>query len=60
MEQTWIDRLNKIQGELGELVITVHPDNDGEWEALEKMTTAHKTLRSIDRTPLSQQRMDLK
>ncbi len=59
MTQTWIEQLNHIQGELGELVTIVKPDNDGEWEALEKITTAHKTLRSIDRTPLSQQRMDL-
>ena len=59
MQQTWIEKLNEIQSELGELVTEVKPDNDGEWEALEKMTTAHKTLRSIDRTPLSQQKMDL-
>ena len=55
---TWIERLNKLQNELGKLVTAVQPDNDGEWEALEKMTTAHKQLRAIDRTPLSQQKMD--
>ena len=56
---TWIERLNKLQAELGELITTVVPDNDGEWEALEKMTTAHKQLRSIDRTPLGQQKLNL-
>ena len=59
MELTWVERLNLIQTQLGELVTAVQPDNEGEWEALEKMTQAHKQLRSIDRTPLSQQRMDL-
>ena len=59
MVKNWVERLNAIQKELGELVTAVQPDNDGEWEALEKMTTAHKTLRSIDRIPLSQQKMDL-
>lgn len=59
LEGTWIETLNKIQRELGELLTYVQPDNDGEWEALEKMTTAHKQLRSIDRTPLSQQKLAL-
>ena len=56
---TWIEKLNSLQTELGKLITSVTPDNDGEWEALQKMTTAHKTLRSIDRTPLSQQKMEL-
>ena len=56
-EQTWIEKLNSIQTELADLITEVKPDNDGEWEALEKMTTAHKGLRSIDRTPLSQQKL---
>ena len=56
-DNSWVERLDKIQRELGELLVEVQPDNDGEWEALEKMTMAHKQLRSIDRTPLSQQRM---
>jgi len=60
MKGTWIERLDAIQKNLEELLIEVKPDNDGEWNALEKMITSHKTLRSIDRTPLSQQRMDLK
>jgi hypothetical protein len=58
-EFTWITKLNKLQTDLGELITTVSPDNDGEWEALEKMTAAHKQLRSIDRTPLSQQKLPL-
>jgi hypothetical protein len=59
MELTWIERLNQIQNELAQLLTNVLPDNEGEWEALEKMTAAHKQLRSIDRTPLSQTRMKL-
>lgn len=59
VELTWIEKLNKVQTELADLITAVHPDNDGEWEALEKMTTAHKQLRSIDRTPLSQQKFPL-
>ena len=59
MELSWVERLNIIQSALALLLVEAKPDNDGEWEALEKMTTAHKTLRSIDRTPLSQKRMDL-
>jgi len=59
MNETWIEQLNEIQQHLAELITIVKPDNDGEWEALEKMTTAHKTLRAIDRTPLSQRRLAL-
>ena len=59
MELDWLERLNILQGELAQLLTEVQPENDSEWEALEKMTQAHKTLRSIDRTPLSQKRMDL-
>ncbi len=59
MKATWTERLNLIQTELALLITDTKPDNEGEWEALEKMTTAHKTLRSIDRTPLSQQKMEL-
>lgn len=58
-EPTWVKRLNRLQAELGEQITTEIPTNDGQWEALEKMTTAHKTLRSIDRTPLSQQKLPL-
>lgn len=59
MEGTWRERLEAIQKDLAELITSVSPDNEGEWEALEKMTTAHKQLRSIDRTPLSQTKMEL-
>ena len=56
---TWIETLNQIQTSLGELITGLLPDNDGEWEALEKMTASHKQLRAIDRTPLSQQKLNL-
>lgn len=59
MEFTWTEKLDTLQRELGKLIMQAKPDNAGEWEALEKMTAAHKQLRSIDRTPLSQQRMDI-
>jgi hypothetical protein len=59
MDITWVERLDAIQNELAVLLTNVIPDNAGEWEALEKMTQAHKQLRSIDRTPLSQTKMKL-
>ena len=59
MNPTWIEVLNTIQNKLAMLITEVKPDNDGEWEALEKMTSAHKQLRAIDRTPLSQEKMAL-
>jgi hypothetical protein len=59
MDVTWIEKLDHIQNELAILLTNVIPDNEGEWEALEKMTAAHKQLRSIDRTPLSQTKMKL-
>ena len=59
MDITWVERLDTIQNELAILLIHVVPDNVGGWEALEKMTAAHKQLRSIDRTPLSQTKMEL-
>ena len=59
IELSWIEELNTVQAELEELITSAVPDNDGEWEALEKITTAHKTLRSIDRTVLSQPKLKL-
>jgi len=55
MNPDQVKKLNDLSSELGKLITEVLPKNDGEWEALEKMTTAHKQLRSIDRTPLGQQ-----
>ena len=54
-----VQELDAIQDKLAKLLVYVTPGNRGEWEALEKMTAAHKQLRSIDRTPLSQVRLDL-
>ncbi len=59
MAENWTRELDEIQNKLAQLILNVQPDNAGEWEALEKMTAAHKQLRSIDRTPLSQKRMDI-
>ena len=55
MNPDQVKKLNELSNELGKLVTDVKPTNEGEWEALEKMTTAHKQLRGIDRTPLGQQ-----
>lgn len=55
MNPDQVRKLNEITGELGKLITEVKPTNDGEWEALEKMATAHKGLRSINRSPLGQQ-----
>ncbi len=57
MKPEQVEALNKLTDGLGKLVTDVKPDNDGEWEALEKMTAAHKQLRSIDRTPLGQKKL---
>lgn len=57
MELELVKRLEKVTGELGALVIDVKPKTDAEWEALEKMTIAHKQLRSIDKGSLRQAQM---
>ena len=57
MNPEQVDKLNELTNELGKLVTDVKPTNDGEWEALEKMTASHKQLRSIDRSPLGQQKL---
>lgn len=57
MELELIKRLGEVTGELSKLVIDFKPETDAEWEALEKMTTAHKQLRSIDKGSLRQAQM---
>ena len=57
MENEQVDELVATTKALGKLVTDVKPDRDADWEALEKMTTAHKQLRSIDTASLRQAKL---
>jgi len=57
MENSQVDELVAITGSLGKLITEAKPTMDADWEALEKMTTAHNGLRSIDKSALLQAKM---
>lgn len=59
MENTQVDELIGITKSLGKLITEVKPDRDADWDALEKMTTSHKGLRSIDTASLRQAKMKI-
>lgn len=59
MEKHLVDELVQIRNDLGQLVKAISPEVAAEWECLEKLTGAHKTLRSIDTTELLQMTMPL-
>ena len=48
------EKLVEIRTQLGDLIVKAKPEHTVQWEALEKMTAAHKVLRSIDITELLQ------
>ena len=59
MEKTKVDKLMKLRDDLGKLVTGINPEHAAEWECLEKLTSAHKTLRGIDCAELLQLTMPL-
>lgn len=59
MEQEKVTKLQKIRNDLGELITRIKPEVAAEWDCLEKLTSAHKTLRGIDTTELLQLTMPL-
>lgn len=60
MKQTQVDEMVETRDKLGSIIKGLEPEYDAEWEALEKLTAAHKTLRGIDCAELRQLSMPLK
>lgn len=60
VEKQAVQQIAKLQSELGDLVVKVVPLNSDDWNALEKLTAAHKQLRSIDVAALGQEQLPLK
>ena len=59
MNKEQITQISLLTQEVGNMVKKLEPETSPEWEALEKLTAAHKQLRSIDIQAISQQKMDL-
>jgi hypothetical protein len=59
MHKTQIDRIMRLNNEMGELIKEIAPETAAEWDAMEKITAAHKQLRNIDIMSISQQKMDI-
>lgn len=48
MERETIKQIEMLTRQLGELVVSLEPQNSQEWNAHDKVTAAHKQMRSID------------
>ena len=59
MEKGLVDAIEALRDGAGGLVNQVKAKTPEEWEALEKLTNAHKTLRSIDTGQLRQGSLNL-
>ena len=49
-----IDGVKKIRRDLGAILVSLDPDNEAEWAVHDALTSAHKTLRKIDFSSVSQ------
>lgn len=54
MQPKQAEKLGEIRTQLGDLIVKAKPEHTAQWEALEKMTAAHKILRGIDISELLQ------
>ncbi len=54
MEEQLIKHIKAIKVELGKILVEIDPGNDVEWDTHDKITAAHKQLRSIDYGKLGQ------
>lgn len=59
MDKGVVDAIEALRDGAGGLVNQIKAKTPEEWEALERLTAAHKTLRSIDTGQLRQTRLDL-
>ena len=59
MDKAKVDKLLKIRNDMGDLLAHLQPNVSAEWDCLEKLTSAHKTLRGIDATELLQLTMPM-
>jgi len=51
--------IKRLTSELGDLLKEIKPTNPGEWWAFERITGAHKSLRSIDYAKIGQTPLDI-
>jgi hypothetical protein len=57
MDIELVNKLDSIRDNLGHALVLIHPDNSAEWEIFEKVTQAHKILRSIDLSEIAQAKL---
>ena len=58
-----IEEVNKVvvvTSALGDLVKAINPEGEADWEVLEKLMIAHRTLRKINLDALRQLPLDIK
>ena len=48
METGTVKEIEDLTSQLAQIVVTAVPKTPADWDALEKLTAAHKQLRSID------------
>lgn len=59
MDKGLVNAIEALRDGTGGLLNQLKAETPAEWEAFEKLTTAHKTLRSIDTTELRQGTLNL-
>jgi hypothetical protein len=48
MQSDQVKKIEELTKEMGKLVTEIEPRKPAEWDAMEKLTAAHKQLRSIE------------
>jgi hypothetical protein len=43
-----VKEIEGITANLGKMLVTIEPETEAEWEAMEKLQAAHKQMRSIE------------
>lgn len=54
-----VDQIKELTNKAGNLVNELKAETEAEWEAVEKLTNAHKQLRSIETGKLLQVKMKM-
>jgi hypothetical protein len=54
MKDETVKEIVDLTGQLAKMLVTIEPVTPADWEAMEKMTAAHKQLRSIDIAELAE------
>jgi len=52
MQEAQVKKIESIMKDLGDLIKSLEPQKPSEWDAQERLTAAHKQLRSINTSDL--------